>query len=269
MANCTTSDRQRFDLFLPDSGDGPFPLEIWVHGGGWISGSKDLAGGAVQRLLLDRGYALATVGYRLSFEATFPAQVHDVKAAVSALRAAAIEYGLDPARFGAWGASAGGHLAAFLGTSAGVAALEPPVSASASNAVQAVVDWFGPTDMLQLDDQAAARGCAPFGHNDPDSPESRLMGFPITDDPDSVQTANPATYVTADDPPFLIQHGTADCLVALGQSLILYDALVDAVGGASVAFDSLVGAGHDGSAFRGATNFERLVSFFDAELRSR
>src|SRR5262249_38247477 len=135
-------ERNTLDLYVPKS-DTPLPLVIWVHGGGWQDGNNP----AMQ--LLKSGYAVASINYRLSQHAVFPAQIEDCKAAVRLLRANAKKYNLNPDAFGAWGASAGGHLVALLGTSGEVKELEGEVGESkdTSSRVQAVVDFYGPTDL--------------------------------------------------------------------------------------------------------------------------
>ena len=140
-------ERHKLDLFVPEKADGPLPLIIWVHGGGWQNGSKDgcppLRGGYA-----GRGYAVASINYRLSQHAPFPAQIEDCKAATRWLRAHAREYNLDPNRFGVWGSSAGGHLVALLGTSGDVKAFEVGANLDQSSRVQAVCDYYGPTDFI-------------------------------------------------------------------------------------------------------------------------
>jgi hypothetical protein len=143
----TTVPRQlALDLYTP-AGTPPFPVVVWIHGGSWVSGVRDIFPGHPALRLRDRGYAVATIDYRLVPEGFFPAQARDCKAALRWLRGNADRYGLDR-RIAAWGASAGGHLAALLGTSGGMAVLENPAQGHAgeSSRVQAVVDWFGPTD---------------------------------------------------------------------------------------------------------------------------
>lgn len=211
----------RLDLFVPD-GSGPFPVVIGLHGGSWTSGTRDQN---LSLLQVNRGYAVANIDYRLAPEWTYPAQIYDVKAAVRWLRANAATYRLNPNAIGVIGLSAGGHLAALLGTTAGVEELEGEAlgNPGVSSRVQAVVDYFGPTDLLQLHDQALA--CEPGDPDDPTEPPSLLIGCPIQSCPDKTQKANPIRYVSADDPPFLILHGTSDCLVPWQQSQIFYDAL--------------------------------------------
>lgn len=267
VAYAAASPSQRLDLYLP-AGEGPFPLVVWVHGGAWRMGSKQLGPDAVQRRVLDRGFALASVEYRLSDEAVFPAQIHDVKAAIRFLRANRERFRLDADRIAGWGDSAGGHLVALLGTSAGVAALEGSLgNAGASSRIQAVVDWYGPTDFLSMDEQAERIGCGERAtpHTAPGSPESLLVGGLIAERPERVRAADPTTYVDGEEPPFLIQHGTADCVVPYPQSVLLRDALHAAAVG-DVELDLLEGAGHGGPAFAARRNMVRVLDFLDRHL---
>ena len=258
------SAKNRLDLYLPNWHERR-PLIVWVHGGAFRMGDKADGIGFVLDLR-ERGYAVASVNYRLSDEALFPAQIHDVKAAVRWLRAHADQYRLDPDRFGAWGPSAGGHLVAMLGTSAGVAELEGAALGNdeQSSTVQAVVDWFGPTDFLQMERQAVPGST--FRHDPADSPESQLVGGPIQQRPAEVARANPITYVTRNrpTPPFLIQHGTRDPLVPPGQSQLLYDALVAA--GKQAQLDLLEGEGHGGGYFDTPDSLAHVRDFFGAHL---
>ena len=227
--------RQKLDLYLPKEGE-DLPLIINIHGGAFRMGGKE-DGVPVEYLAL--GYAVASINYRLSGDALWPAQIEDCKAAVRWLRANAAKYGLDPDRFAAWGASAGGHLAAMLGTSAGVKELEVGENLSVSSRVQAVVDYFGPTDFLQMDEHRLPNGQV---HNGADSPESQLVGGALQENKDKVARANPITYVTGDDPPFLICHGDSDPLVPHHQSVLLEGAL--RLAGVPVTFYTVKGAGH-------------------------
>jgi acetyl esterase/lipase len=224
------------DLYLPESTGKLLPLIIWVHGGAWMGGSKDDPSPALR--FTTEGFAVAHVGYRLSQEAKFPAQIYDCKAAVRWLRANASKYGLDKNRFVAWGASAGGHLVALLGTSGGVAELEGNVNdLKESSRVQAVVDWFGPTDFLHIGEPESD-----LRHNAPDSPESRLIDGPLLEHKDLAAKASPITYVSKDAPPFLIMHGDHDRTVPFNQSELLYAALKKP--GVDVTFVPMKGAGH-------------------------
>jgi len=194
----TRSAAQKLDIYLPERGTGPFPVIVSIHGGAFMGCDKSDA--QVQPMLrgLERGYAVVAVNYRLSWEARFPAMVHDVKAAVRWIRANAPGYGFDPLRIAAWGGSAGGYLAAMLGTSAGVPELEDLTlgNPTHSSAVQAVVAWYAPTDFLQMDAQLIEAGMPPAPgerHNGANSPESLLLGEQITRIPERVRAANPET----------------------------------------------------------------------------
>ena len=224
------------DLYLPERSEKRIPLIIWVHGGAWMSGSKDGKSPALQ--FTSEGYAVAHVGYRLSGEAIFPAQINDCKAAVRWLRANADKYQLDPNKFIAWGASAGGHLAALLGTTGGVRELEGKVNdLKESSRVQGVIDWFGPTDLLRMNETESDRR-----HDAPDSAESKLIGGPILKHTGRAGKASPTSYVSKEAPPFLIMHGDHDLEVPIRQSEILADALKKV--GVEVTFVPMKGAGH-------------------------
>ena len=251
-------ERQKLDLYLPAeqpaAKGGKLPLVIWVHGGAWLGGSKDQC--PALRFLRE-GYAVASVNYRLSRHAIFPAQIEDVKAAVRWLRAHAREHGIDPDRFGAWGASAGGHLVALLGTSGDVKEFEKGPHLDVSSRVQAVCDFFGPTDLPRMSAFPST-----MNHDAPDSPESLLVGGPIQERKELAAKANPIAYVTADDPPFLILHGDKDPLVPLNQSEILREALVKAK--VDVTFQVIEGKGHG---FGGQEIDRQVTEFFAKNLK--
>ncbi len=248
--------RQKLDLYLPKAKK-KLPLIIRVHGGAWRAGSKEQTGPLDY---LDAGYAVASINYRLSQHAIFPAQIQDCKAAVRYLRANAQKYNLDPNRFGAWGASAGGHLVAMLGTTGDIKAFDAGENLTVSSRVQAVADYFGPTDFLQMDEHRPPDGQV---HNTPDSPESLLIGGYIQDNKEKVAKANPITYVTSDDAPFLIIHGDMDPLVPHHQSEILEAALKKA--GVPVSFYTVKGAGHGG--FKDPNVPKLTKKFFDKHLK--
>lgn len=249
------------DLYLPDVEPRPLPVIVYIHGGAWREGSK-----AHPRALrfLSEGYAVASIGYRLSREAIFPAQIHDCKAAVRWLRANAEAYGLARDRVAAWGESAGAHLASLLGTSAGVAELEGELGhLEQSSSVSAVCSWFGPSDLLRMNDVEGV-----MDHDAPDSPESQLVGAPIQSRPDLVARANPITYVTDGAPPFLLMHGSADRVVIANQSERLHAAL--AAAGASSTLILLGGLGHGFSGAHGRWReiFGYVSAFLAAHLKA-
>jgi acetyl esterase/lipase len=268
LAYATGSDAQKLDLYIPTTGSGSFPVVIMVHGGGFMFGDKaDGAGLTGVDQLLAAGYAVASINYRLSAEAIYPAQINDAKASVRFLRANASKYNLNADKFGAWGASAGGNLVALLGTTCNVKELEGDLgNADQSSCVQAVVDWFGPIDFLKMDAQFAGTSCAQ-NHNDASSPESKVVGAAIQSVPDLVKTTNPMNYIDAASAPFFIENGTADCNIPPIQNKNFADALSAVIGVDKVTYVSLDGAGHGGSQFETEENLKLVISFFDKYLK--
>lgn len=258
----------RLDLYVPNNVQTPIPLIIWIHGGGWQSGTRALGANSPQIRQVTRGYALASISYRLSGQAKFPAQIYDVKTAIRWLRANSSQYNLNTNKFAAWGGSAGGHLAALSGTSSAVNALEDTSTGNAtqSSRVQAVLDWFGPTDFSTMD--ATALPCSVICHSCPDSPESRLIGGTYLAQKFKTRRANPIKYVFAGNqyPAFLIMHGTADCTVPPNQSELLQTALTGT--GATTQLKLLAGAGHGGAQFTSPENLALVDTFFDNNLRA-
>jgi acetyl esterase/lipase len=270
LAYATVSKSQTLDLFLP-TGTGPFPLVVNIHGGGFRMGSKEMLDAPIARELLKNGIAVASINYRLSGEAKFPAAVQDAKAAVRYLRANALKLKLNPNRFLAFGQSAGGNLASLLGTSSGVAEFEDAKlgNAKTSSRVHGVIDWFGPVDFLQLDKHAAAQGCTP-DHDLATSPESSYLGAAIQTVPELAKKANPITYLDPTDPPFLLQKGDKDCFIAFAQSQLFFEALQKA--GIASVFETMKGAGHGDMGlttplFSSSTNVTRVVAFARSVLK--
>lgn len=248
-------ERNVLDVYTPKS-DKPLPLVVWVHGGGWQGGSKD---SNPALFLLANGYAVAGVNYRYSSHAAFPAQLHDCKAAVRFLRANAKKYNLDPDHIGVWGASAGGHLVALLGTTGDVKELEGEVGTTGvSSRVQAVCDWFGPTDLLRLSPPGAQPNAV-----------TRLIGGDLGEKKELAKSADPITHITKDDAPFLIIHGDADKLVPLAQSELLHAALK--TGGVPSELLVFSKAGHGDAEFRtqmaASESRAKLTGFFDKHLK--
>lgn len=263
------SPAQKLDIYLPDNYTQPLPVIVSVHGGAFMMGDKQ--DGQLNPMLegLKRGYAVISVNYRLSDESKFPALVLDVKAAVRWTKANSEKYNLNPDKIAIWGGSAGGYLASMIGTSAKVEELEDlrMDNPGFSSNVQAVVDWFGPINFLTMDEQFQKSGKGKADHNDTDSPESRLMGKKITEIPEAVKKANPETYISEDDPAFLIQHGTNDNLVPVQQSENFYKKLVSVMGTEKVTLNLLQGAGHGGPAFSSKENLDLVFRFLDKNLK--
>lgn len=250
-------ERQQLDLFLPVAG-AKRPLVLWIHGGGWESGSKS---GCPARGMVARGYAVASVGYRLSQHAIYPAQIEDCKAAIRWLRAHASEYGLDPERFGVWGASAGGHLAALLGVTNTTREFAVGENLDQPSDVQCVVNWFGPADFLHWGNVPATNP------ENPRSPLTKLIGGTIKTRVELARRASPVYFVRKGAPPFLIMHGDRDEVVPLQQSRELHTALETA--GADSTLRVYAGAGHGGGAFGSPENIKEMQDFFDKHLRPR
>jgi len=203
------------DLYLPERPVGAAPLIIWIHGGGWMYGDRGQVPPVIGHFAA-RGLAVASIEYRLSGQAIFPAQLDDVRSAVRWLREHADGYGLDAGAVGLWGSSAGAHLAALAATSA----------RDDADRVQAVCDGYGPTRLQDMDAQRRPQDVI---HSPRGSAEGRLLGVATGEAPQELlDAADPIAHVTADAPPFLIVHGTDDLLVPPQQSIDLHDALVAA-----------------------------------------
>jgi acetyl esterase/lipase len=240
------------DLYVPDSDSAAsWPLVIWSSGSGFRRDDGKHGAANIADFFTRAGYAVAGVSVRSSAQARFPAQVHDVKAAIRWLRANAAELRLDPGRLAIMGNSSGGWLASMAALTQDVDELEGQVGVlDVSSSVQVAVDLYGPTDFLQMDAHMLDGGTAfrkyldlERNHADPQSPESLLLGAPIETVPELVERANPATYVRPGHPPLLIVHGRLDLYVPHHQSELLYSALEQRGGEAT--FVSVPGIGHE------------------------
>lgn len=255
----TDNPRQQLDLYLPKeiSPQKPLPVVVFIHGGGWQNGDRRGGYRTLAPLVESGDYIGVSLGYRLSGEVVWPAQIHDCKAAIRWLKANAEKYHLDPERIGVTGTSAGGHLVAMLGTTGGVEALEGKLGdqLNQSSRVACVVDQYGPTDLLSMGGL----------HNQPTSPESKLIGGAVQDHPAQAQGASPAEYVTADDAPTLLIHGDKDPVVPFGQSELLHKRLKEV--GVETVLVPVVGGGHGNFASEEVPR--RLRAFFDKHLRGK
>jgi acetyl esterase/lipase len=259
-------EAQRLDLYLPkSSSDRPLPLIVHIHGGGWRGGSKYPT--HVMRMV-NQGYAVAGVEYRFSQKALFPAQIQDCQAAIRWLRANSQKYNLDPKRIGVVGESAGGHLSALVGTAGGKKAF-PPIGGNEdqSDAVQAVCDYFGPTDfttvMQQAEDDKNVRNI--FKFNSPSDPYSLLIGVSLDADKEKTDAVSPVHYVSKDSPPTLILHGTHDALVPYAQSEEFAEALK--AQGVDVWLQTIPKGGHGGPEFGKPGLIVLVKNFFDKYLK--
>lgn len=287
------TQQMMLDLYLPAAGAAlpPFPCIVNIHGGGWSGGSRYPIN-SVMNALLQRGFAIASVSYRLTSQAgqygpgvsvTFPAQIHDVKGAVRWLRANAAQYSIDPSRIGSYGTSAGGHLSALLGASGNVAALEGNVGGNLgfSSRVQACADYFGPTDIIRINTDVTTPPGSTINHDAPSSPESHLVDWDdagqgmgdiranmanlLPPYPALValcNQVNPISFVSADDPAFFIGHGMQDVSVPIMQSQRLANALASI--GHPYTFSIAPTAGHG---YLGEAINDETVAFFRRVLR--
>ncbi len=278
VAYASKSSAQVMDIYIPNEGTGPFPLIISVHGGAFKSGDK--ADGQESPMVgtaesggIASGYAVASINYRLSGEATWPAQINDIKAAIRFLRANAAKYNLNPDKFATWGGSAGGNLAALAAVSGGVTALADDTlgNAGVSDAIQAGVDWFGPIYFSTMDAEFAALGQTPAmgSTNTATSPETAYLGKTIgtAEAEPLVIAASPQTYITKDDPAFFIQHGTADRNIPITQSENFATKLAAVLGKDKVSFEKLEGAGHGTSEFSATSNVAKIIVFLNKYLK--
>ncbi len=239
------------DIAVPASSSAP-PLLVWVHGGAWRSGDKD----EVPRAFAEHGFATASVNYRLSTTARFPAAIHDVKAAIRFLRANAARFGYRADRIAIAGSSAGGHIAALVGVTTGNRELEGTVGndLSESSAVQAIVDYYGASDLTTILDQST-----PFGLGVRKPALEQWLGALPDAVPELAALASPVKHVDSSDPPLLLLHGDRDPQMPINQAHELegaYEVLA-----LDVTFDVVHGAGHGGDAFFAPDHLARALAF--------
>ena len=241
----------------PDA-ETPTPAVLWFFRGGWSMGDRHCCEPALH--LLKHGFAVVCPDYRLSHQAKFPAQIEDCKAAVRWVRGMSDHFNIDENRIGAWGDSAGGYLAAMLGTTEEVREWDQagPFTKLSSH-VQAVCDWCGPSDFYRMNDRPGA-----YDHDAPDSFESQFIGAPIREVPEKIRLANPVTHINGHCPPFLIMHGQEDKAVLPEQGQLLHDALLKK--GAKSDFRVLPGYGHGFGKKTPADVLHPVVDFFKKEL---
>jgi acetyl esterase/lipase len=248
----------RLDIYSPKSITHPLPAVLWIFGNRWSKGSKNHP---PPLNLMSQGYIVVSVEYRLSGEAPFPAAIEDCKAAVRWIRANAATCHFDPDHIGVWGHSAGGHLAALLGTSGGVAELEGAGDNSTfSSRVQAVCDMAGPSDIVQFYEAVSNSndGMDPIAR----SSIEQFLGGPFEQNRAKAIAASPTTYASKDDAPFLIIHGENDMSIPVSQSEVLASKLKAA--GVHVTLIVAEGRGHG----VGGPGFaSEITAFFDKYLK--
>ncbi|WP_218933176.1 alpha/beta hydrolase [Roseimaritima multifibrata] len=242
------------DLYFPKTADAPVPVVVWIHGGGWKNGSKDRCPAT---WLVEHGYAVASINYRLIDEAQWPAQIEDCRAAIRWLRENADGFQLDAKHIGAWGGSAGAHLAALVGT------LDAPLDETTSSRVQAVCDWYGPTDLLTMPPNVLGNGRTL--QEIANSNGAQLLGKTVREVPERAKQASAFYQVSADDPPFLIMHGEKDPGVPIDQSRRLHEKLKAA--NVPSSFHVIPNAGHGGKEFQTPQVRQIVQDFFHQTLK--
>jgi acetyl esterase/lipase len=259
--------KQKMDIYIPEGLTSPAPVIVFIHGGGWLEGSKGSENIPFFQQSYNSGFICADINYRLSTDSIWPAQIEDCKTAIRFLKANAALYNVDTCNFGVIGESAGGHLASMIGTSAGVKSLEGYHLGhrNQTSRVKAVVDLYGPTDFLKEDGYYPPSCGSSVIHNF-NSFETKLLGVDyLTSYPDLVGKANPITYITADDARFFIIHGADDCVVPSYQSTLLNSAL----SAARIPADNFIiaeGRGHGGPYFKDSSITTLFNEFFLAHL---
>ena len=262
----------KLDIFLPKKGKNPFPVVITIYGSAWFSNfSKGVCfRDGFGQTLLKNGFAVVSINHRSSKDSIWPAQIHDVKAAIRFIRANANAFSLDNSFIGATGSSSGGHLSTMAGVTSNtkkdnINGFEIDLEGNlgkfmtSSSHVDAVVDWFGPTDFLIMDKCGST-----MKHDDVNSPESSLIGDAIQENKDKTTLANPISYVTRNDPPFLIFHGNKDPLVPHCESEKLYEKLQNT--GVKSQLVIVDGGGH-GPGVKIDKYYSQMIEFFKKESK--
>jgi acetyl esterase/lipase len=241
----------KLDLYLPAGVQSP-PLLVWVHGGAWSQGSK----AGVPTSFVEHGIATASVDFRQSTEARFPAQVHDIKAAIRFLRAKTASYGYRSAKIAISGDSSGGHLAALVGVSNGQPQLEGRVGKdlAQSSSVQAIVVYYGASNLMSILAQST-----PFGLNMRRPALEQLLGALPDRVPELAQLASPVTHVDRNDPPLYLLHGDQDPQMPVNQALEMQGAYEKL--GLDVHLDVVHGAAHGGDAFFAPEHLQPVLEF--------
>ncbi|MFH1971983.1 MAG: alpha/beta hydrolase [archaeon] len=259
IKNLEYKDNLYLDLYSPKDLEENVPAIIWIHGGAFISGDKeDNRNQALS--LVSKGYIVASINYRFSDEAIFPAQIEDVKASVRWLRVNSEKYNINE-NIGVIGSSAGAYLSAMLGVSGEIEEWDVGDNLDKSSKVQAVVDLFGPVNFETLIEDCIDI-CVLDRTND-NSPEGRLIGCNLNECSDITEYASPEHYVSSNAPPFLIIHGDEDVTVPYKQSENFYNSLVE--NEVSAEFILAEGYGHDKSGI--THNYDKeIINFFDDHL---
>jgi len=273
VAYASASEMQKMDIYLPEAGNGPFPVLLEIHGGGFVMMDKRDGDLNPWLLGLRRGYAVAAVNYRRAGEGLFPAAVIDCKAALRFIKAEGAKYHLDGTHIMAVGGSAGSNLAAMLNTSADVPELQDDSLGHAeyNTRILGSVNWYTPTDFTKSDEGIRLCDLDPFPcpHMAAGSPESSYMGGAIASLPyDYVQKANPMTYITKEMPPIYLQHGTKDALVPFYNSIQFAEKIRSICGDGRARLELLLGAAHADPRFETEEIMQKVFALIDQVMQS-
>ncbi|QCR34088.1 alpha/beta hydrolase [Lysinibacillus sp. SGAir0095] len=248
----TQNDRQQLDIVYPPIGNPPYKVIVALHGGGWSNGDRKSASIKTIQMAAQQGYVVINAGYRLTDEAKWPAQLHDVKAAIRFIRANAKEYRLDTRNIVVWGNSAGGHLASMLGATNGMVEMEDLSmgNSKASSEVQGVVSWYGISDISTLPDTSI-------------NIANKLLGFNVREKAEEAGVASPNQYVTKEYPPIFMIHGTNDRIVPFKQAVEFAKKINQVTGKKQASIKLHINATHGDNAIKNVTNVDETLNFID------
>ena len=265
------SDRRKLDIYLPNEGEGPFPVIVDLYGGGWYFGEKSTYKIDLSLELLKRGFAVVSPNYTLSRDAMFPIQVYEIKAAVRYIRNHAAEYDLDPARIALKGESAGSHLGSVAALSTGAGMFEDiPFGEAGDSSVSCMIALYCPANLGSTPEQFAVLGLDPWVKEagQEDSPEAVLLGGALDRVPRMVALADPGEYVNPDAPAFLFYHGDDDRVVPYIQSMDLAVRLTKQIGSEKTIYRLIHGAGHNQAHFMTEEIYDEMEKFLRKYLRA-
>jgi len=260
----TVSTTCKLDIFLPSTGEVPFPVVIWIHGGAFKMGSK--SNPQSLSALNTAGFAVVSIDYRLSTEAKWPAQLNDLKACVKFLKTNAATYSLNPDKMASWGASAGAHLSCMMGAA---------LASDPATRIQATVSWFPPMHFYYMDADIALAGTSRCtgANGDASSPESTLLGVTVSQNEAACYAASPISFVDTMNiatplPNFLLMHGGKDCNIGANQSVRFNTAITNRFGSGKSQYIFLANGTHGGGDFTLASTETTVINFLKAQLMS-
>lgn len=248
----TQNDRQQLDIVYPSIGNPPHKVIVAIHGGGWSSGDRKSASLKMIQMATQQGYAVINVGYRLTDEAKWPAQLHDVKAAIRFIRANAKQYRFDTRNIVVWGNSAGGHLASMLAATNGMEEMEDLAmgNSKSSSKIQGVLSWYGISDVSKLPDASI-------------NIANKLMGYNVRDKAEEAKVASPIHYINNNFPPIFMIHGTNDRIVPFEQAVEFAKAINQITGKRQASLKLHINAGHSDNQIKTVANVDESLNFVD------